>query len=227
MYKRWNRWGNEETVSGTFGSADAFISCMIHNPVQVIGHSGIHSWIVFPGTSFAPRHDACVPKKIYVNIARLRIITIIYIIHTNDFHNIRGIYTSVHRSATITLQKTIIYLLNLLVGTRYLITFSSAWSSKFLQKKKSFIGNVIIKLIRFIYLTGVLLSFPISSAYHVTGDLLWWISHFFAVRVRYDRYVDFLQDVGRFFAFAQPAPSDHGALDTFVWRFSCVWKHLI
>lgn len=52
-------------VSGTFGSADAFVSCMIHNPVQIIGHSGIHSWIVFSGTSFAPRHDACVPKEIY------------------------------------------------------------------------------------------------------------------------------------------------------------------
>lgn len=45
------------------GSADAFISSVVHDPIQVVGHSGVHSWIVFPCTSFAPRHDSC--AKVY------------------------------------------------------------------------------------------------------------------------------------------------------------------
>lgn len=53
------RYNDEKTCSGTFGSANAFVSSVIHNPVQVVGHSGVHSWVVFPGTSFAPRHDTC------------------------------------------------------------------------------------------------------------------------------------------------------------------------
>lgn len=46
--------------SGTFGSADALVSGVVRDPVQVVGDPGVHSRVVFPGASLAPGHYACV-----------------------------------------------------------------------------------------------------------------------------------------------------------------------
>lgn len=76
-------------------------------------------------------------------------------------------------------------------------------------------------------LASVLLAFFVSRAYHVFRDLFGRVSHVLALLVGYDGHVDFLQDVGRLFALAQPAPSDHGALDALVADFICVRKNYL
>lgn len=82
-------------------------------------------------------------------------------------------------------------------------------------------SNAPGRFVRHAYLTGVLLAFLVARTYHVVGDLLGRVTHFLTVLVGYDRHVDLLQDVGRLFALAQPAPSDHGAFDADVRRVGC------
>lgn len=81
----------------------------------------------------------------------------------------------------------------------------------------------MVPSIKYEYLASVLLAFSVSGAYHVAGDLFGRVTHIFAVLVRDDGHVDFLEDVGRLFPFAQPTPSDHGALRSDVGRVRCVY----
>lgn len=94
-----------------------------------------------------------------------------------------------------------------------------------LVSKSCFFFRLVLKapsrLVWHTYLTGVLLAFLVARAYHVVGDLLGRVTHFLAFLVGYDRHVDLLQNVGRLFTLAQPAPSDHGAFDADVRRVGC------